>query len=51
MFSGKFIKKDGKIVYDSPKDKLSYEIFIGKLKEGQKVEMYIDLSSSDKSTD
>jgi hypothetical protein len=50
MFSGKFIKKDGKIVYDSPKDKLSYEIFIGKLKEGQKVEMYIDLASSDKST-
>jgi hypothetical protein len=50
MFSGKFIKKNGKIIYDSPQDKLSYEIFIDKLKEGQKVEMYIDLASADKST-
>jgi hypothetical protein len=50
MFSGKFIKKDGKLVYDSPKDKLSYELFIDKIPEGQKVEMYIDLANADKST-
>ena len=49
MFSGKFIKKNGKLIYDSPKDKTSYDIFINKIPEGQKVEMYIDLTDIDKS--
>ena len=49
MFSGKFIKKDGKLVYDSPQDKLAYEIFLDKIPEEQKVEMYLDLASGDKS--
>jgi hypothetical protein len=49
MFSGKLIKKDGKLTYASPQDKLAYDIFISKLEEGQAVEMYIDLTSTDHS--
>jgi hypothetical protein len=43
MFSGKFIKKDGKLIYASPEQKLAYELFLQKLPEGQAVEMYVDL--------
>jgi hypothetical protein len=50
MFSGKFVKKNGKLVFDNPQDKLAYEIFLDKIPEGQKVEMYLDLASGDKST-
>ena len=49
MFTGRFIKKNGKLVYDSPQDKLAYELFIEKLQEGQKVEMYVDLTDSNHS--
>jgi hypothetical protein len=49
MFSGKFIKKDGKLVFDHPQDKLAYEIFLEKIPEGQKVEMYLDLVNTDHS--
>jgi hypothetical protein len=49
MFSGKFIKKDGKLVFAQPQDKLSYEIFIEKIPEGQKVDMYLDLIGIDHS--
>jgi hypothetical protein len=49
MFSGKFIKKDGKLTYASPQDKLAYEIFVDKIQEGQKVEMYIGLADADHS--
>jgi len=43
------VKKNNKLVYDSPKDKLAYELFVDKLKEGQKVELYLDLVESSKS--
>ena len=49
MYSGKLIKKDGKLTYPSPKDKLSYQIFIDKLTEGQLVEIYVDLANADHS--
>jgi hypothetical protein len=49
MFTGKFIKKDGKLTYATPQDKLGYDIFISKLEEGQIVEMYIDLANADHS--
>jgi hypothetical protein len=49
MFTGKFIKKDGKLIFNSQKDKLSYEIFLDKIKEGQVIEMYIDLVGVDHS--
>jgi len=49
MFSGKLIKKNGKLSYASPQDKLAYELFIDKLSEGQIVEMYIDLANTDHS--
>lgn len=49
MFSGRLIKKNGKLTYASPQDKLAYDIFISKLEEGQIVEMYIDLASVDHS--
>lgn len=49
MFSGKFVKKNGKIVFANPQDKLAYEIFVDRIPEGQKVEMYIDLADADHS--
>lgn len=49
MFSGKLIKKDGKLTYAGPQDKLAYDMFISKLEEDQIVEMYIDLASADHS--
>ncbi len=49
MFSGQLVKKDGKLTYATPQDKLAYDIFISKLEEGQSVEMYIDLASTDHS--
>jgi len=49
MFSGKLIKKDGKLVYSNPQNKLAYELFIQKLSEGQEVDIYIDLANADHS--
>lgn len=49
MFSGKFQKKNGKLVYASPQDKILYEQFLTKLAEGQVIEMYIDLVNTDHS--
>jgi hypothetical protein len=49
MFSGKFIKKDGKLVFAHPQDKLAYEIFLQKIPDGQKVDMYLDLANTDHS--
>lgn len=47
MYSGKLVKKNGKLTYSGAKDKLAYQIFVDKLAEGQVVEMYIDLASAD----
>lgn len=49
MFSGKFIKKNGKLIFAHPQDKLAYEIFLEKIPEGQKVDMYLDLIGVDHS--
>lgn len=49
MYSGRLVKKDGKLTYHEPKDKLSYDIFVSKLKEGQIVDMYVDLADTDHS--
>jgi len=49
MFSGKFIKNNGKLIFDSLQDKISYDIFVDKIKEGQVVEMYIDIVGQDHS--
>jgi hypothetical protein len=49
MFSGKFIKKNGKLVYGTSKDKTAYDIFIEKIPEGQIVDMYIDVVGLDHS--
>lgn len=45
MFSGRFIKKNGKLVFNNTKDKLVYELFVDKISEDQIVEMYIDLAN------
>jgi len=49
MHTGKFIKKNGKLTFASPQDKLAYEIFVDKLKEGEKVDMFIEIYSTDHS--
>ncbi|MCX6195561.1 MAG: hypothetical protein NTY55_02760 [Flavobacteriia bacterium] len=45
----KLIKKNGKLTYLEPKDKLAYEIFEDKIQEGQKVDMYLDFADADHS--
>lgn len=42
----KLVKKDGKLVYPDMKGKLAYQIFVDKLPEGQEVEMFIGITSS-----
>jgi hypothetical protein len=49
MFTVKLVKRDGKLVYPDDKSKLNYQIFLDKLPEGQKVEMYIGLADADHS--
>jgi len=49
MVTVKLIKKNGKLTYEHPKDKVAYQIFSDKIKEGQKVEMYINLADTDHS--
>ena len=49
MFTVKLVKEGGKLVYPDDKSKLSYQIFLDKLSEGQKVEMYIGLADTDHS--
>ena len=49
MFTSKLIKESGKLVYLDDKSKLNYKLFLDKLPEGQEVEMFIGLTSSDKS--
>lgn len=49
MITIKMIKKNGKITYEDEKSKLAYDIFISKLPENQKLEMYIDLADADHS--
>jgi hypothetical protein len=49
MFTVKLVKQDGKLVYPDDKAKLNYQIFLDKLPEGQKVEMYIGLADTDHS--
>ena len=49
MLSVKLVKKDGKLTYPDDQSKLAYQIFLDKIPEGQKVEMYIDLANTDHS--
>lgn len=49
MLSVKLVKKDGKLTYPDDKSKLAYQIFLDKLQEGQRVEMYIGLADADHS--
>lgn len=49
MYNGKLTKKDGKLVFTGPQDKLAYNIFIDKLSEGDTVEMYVEISNPDHS--
>lgn len=49
MLSIKLVKKDGKLTYSDDKSKLAYQIFLDKIPEGQKIEMYLDLADADHS--
>jgi len=45
MFNFKLVKKKGKLVYITDKTKISYELFLDKLQEGQEVEVFMGLTS------
>lgn len=46
MYLGSLIKKDNKLVYNTKKDKLLYNLFISKIKEGEEVEIFVCLKGS-----
>jgi hypothetical protein len=46
MFSFKLIKKNGKLVYINERTKITYQLFLDKLAEGQEIEVFMGLSSS-----
>jgi hypothetical protein len=41
MFSGYLIKKNSKMGYSNNRDKLLYDLFIDKIKEGEEVEIFV----------
>lgn len=41
MFSGYLIKKNSKMGYSNKRDKLLYDLFIDKIKEGEEVEIFV----------
>lgn len=43
MFSGYLIKKNSKMSYSNKKDKLLYDLFIDKIKEGEEIEIFVCL--------
>ena len=49
MFTSKLIKESGKLVYLDDKSKLNYKLFLDKLPEGQEIEIFIGLATSNKS--
>jgi len=49
MITIKMVKKNGKITYEDEKSRLAYDIFVSRLPENQKLEMYIDLADADHS--
>ena len=42
MFTAKFKKKNGKLVYVNEQDKVKYNIFLDKIKEGSEVEIFMN---------
>lgn len=42
MFTAKFKKKNGKLVYINEQDKVKYNIFLDKIKEGSEVEVFMN---------
>lgn len=45
MFSFKLTKSDGKLVYINENTKISYQLFLDKLQEGQEIEVFMGLTS------
>lgn len=45
MFSFKLTKIDGKLVHINENTKISYQLFLDKLQEGQEVEVFMGLTS------
>lgn len=45
MFSFKLTKTNGKLVYINENTKISYQLFLDKLEEGQEVEVFMGLTS------
>ena len=49
MFTVKLVKEGDKLVYPDDKSKLSYQLFLDKIQEGQQVEIFMGITSDDKS--
>lgn len=45
MFSFKLTKNNGKLVYINESTKISYQLFLDKLQEGQEIEVFMGLTS------
>lgn len=46
MFTTKLKKQNGKLVHCDPKEKLQFELFIKKLKEGEELEVFISVQGT-----
>lgn len=46
MYLGKLVKRNGKLTYPSGKDKLLYELFIDKIKDGQEVDIFVSVKGN-----
>ena len=49
MVTVKLVKKNGKLSYIDNKAKLKYGIFMDKIKDGQIIDMYLDIADADHS--
>ncbi|MHA2040123.1 MAG: hypothetical protein ACW98X_27280 [Promethearchaeota archaeon] len=47
MFTAKLQKKDGALVYKTDKEKLAFKLFVDSLKEGDSVDLFVNLLSKD----
>lgn len=50
MLTLKMIKHNGKLIHLNDSNKIKYQIFIDKIKEGQEIEFFMDVVSSKAST-
>lgn len=47
VFSGRLIKRDGKLIYTNPANQKMYELFVKSLEENQSIDLFIEAHNND----